>query len=340
MDWQSVDWAALERLRDVFLGRGRAPGGDVAAPSPAGPYWTSARDLESYDFTLGRRIAWKWAAVLEPLLARGWRPPARQLIDWGCGSAIGARSLLAYAPDASFDDVVLWDHSPVATSFAEAAIRARRPGQAVRVADPEQVAIDRAFVLVVSHVLNELDTTGRAALLALARRAAAVLWVEPGTSDDSRALITVREELRTEFHGWAPCPHDGQCGLLAEVNTRHWCHHFARPPTEAFTESGWALFGQRLGIDLRSLPYSYLVLDRRAPARAAGAVRVIGTPRESTGTKRILRCREDDVAEVELVKRVAPALWRTLDKARHDGLLTWTEQDGRITGTPPQDVMS
>jgi ribosomal protein RSM22 (predicted rRNA methylase) len=333
VDWQSVDWAALARLRDVFLGRARAPGGGPAAPAPPGPYWTSVRDLESYDFTFGRRIAWKWAAVLEPLLARGWAPPARQIVDWGCGSAIGARSLLAYTPEGSFDRVVLWDHSPVATTFAEAAIHARRPGQTVQVADPEQVVVDGGFVLVVSHVLNELDPAGRAALLALARRAAAVLWVEPGTSDDSRALIAVREELRTEFHSWAPCPHDARCGLLAEVNARHWCHHFARPPTEAFTESGWAEFGRRLGVDLRSLPYACLVLDRRAPARAAGMARLIGTPREGAGLMRILRCREEGVAEVELVKRTSPALWRTLEKGRHDGLLAWSEQDGRITGT-------
>lgn len=329
MDWHSVDWAALERLREVFLGRAGAAGAET---SP-GPYWTSERDLASYDFTLGRRIAWKWAAALEPLLARGWTPPARQLVDWGCGSAIGARSLLAYAPEGSFDDVVLWDHSPVATAFATAAIQTRRPGLAVRVADPEQVVTDGGFVLVVSHVLNELDPAGRAALVALARRAAAVLWVEPGTSDDSRALIAVREELREMFHAWAPCPHDARCGLLAEVNARHWCHHFARPPTEAFTESGWSEFGRRLGVDLRSLPYAYLVLDRREPPRAAGNARLLGTPRESAGLIRILRCREDGVTEVELLKRTAPALWRMLEKGRHDGLLTWSESEGRITGS-------
>ncbi|MBE2216097.1 MAG: hypothetical protein IAE82_19645 [Opitutaceae bacterium] len=336
MDWQSVDWAALERLREVFLGRGRGRATDAAAPAEGaaaapGPYWTNERDLASYDFTLGRRIAWKWAAVLEPLIARGWTPPARQLVDWGCGSAIGARSVLAYGLEGAFDDVVLWDHSPVATQFAAAAIHARRPTQAVRVAHPDAVVADGGFVLVVSHVLNELDTAGRDALIGLARRAASVLWVEPGTSEDSRALITVREELRDSFHAWAPCPHDASCGLLAEVNARHWCHHFARPPTEAFTESGWSEFGRRLGVDLRSLPYAYLVLDRREPPRAPGAARILGTPRESAGLMRILRCRADGVEEVELLKRTAPALWRTLEKGRHDGLLTWREQDGRVT---------
>lgn len=320
-----MDWPALEQLRDIFLGR--AQGADAVAP-----YWTSERQLASYDFTLGRRIAWKWAAVLEPLFARGWLPPARTLVDWGCGTGIGARSLLAYAPSDSFDEVILWDYSPLATTFATNAIHARHPGLKVRVADPALATEQGAFTLVVSHVLNELDPAGRAALLELAQRAASVLWVEPGTHIDSHALIAVRETLRETFNCVAPCPHDAVCGLLTAANERHWCHHFAVAPTAAFTESGWAEFGRRLGVDLRSLPYSYLVLDRRAPAaaRPADLVRLIGEPRSGTGRMRVLRCRSDGVEEVELQKRSAPGLWRALAKGRHHGLFVWREHQGRI----------
>jgi len=327
VDWQSVDWDALEKLRDVFLGR--MTGG------PTGPYWTSLGQLASYDFTLGRRIAWKWAAVLEPLFARGWISPARQIVDWGCGTGLGARSLLAYAPTATFDEVILWDHSPAATTFAAEAIRARHPHVMVRVADPAETTRDGTFILVISHVLNELDQAGSDAVLALARRAAAVLWVEPGTHADSHALIRARESLRAEFHCIAPCPHDGACGLLTAENARHWCHHLATPPTEAFTESGWTEFGQRLGIDLRRLPYSYLVLDRRAPERPANLVRIIGEPRVSTGLMRILRCQTDGVADVELAKRAAPTLWRMLSKGRHTGLFVWRESAHRIADGSP-----
>ena len=48
-------------------------------------------------------------------------------------------------------------------------------------------------------------------------------------------------------------------------NEAHWCHHFARPPWEIFSDPDWAEYACRMGIDLRSLPYSYLVLDRRDP---------------------------------------------------------------------------
>jgi hypothetical protein len=327
MDWDDVDWVALGRLREVFLGR---------TPSDqTGPYWATARTLESYDFTFGRRIAWKWAAVLEPLIAGGWTPPARLLVDWGCGTGIGARSILAYAGAEAFDEVLLWDHAPAATSFAGSAIRERHPRLTVQVAEPTETVVDGGFVLVVSHVLNELDPAAHLTLLALARRAAAVLWVEPGTSADSRALIAAREALRPGFACWAPCPHDNACGLLVPENQRHWCHHFARPPTEAFTDPGWARFGRELGIDLRSLPYSHLVLDRRAPARPAGLARIIGEPRPGAGLMRLLRCREDGVAEVEVRKRQMPALWRTLERGRHPGVFAWIESNGRVTDGRP-----
>ena len=67
MDWETVDWTALERLREVFLQRAENPG----------PYWQGANDLASYDFTFGRRIAWKWSAVMEEMAVAQWTPPAR-----------------------------------------------------------------------------------------------------------------------------------------------------------------------------------------------------------------------------------------------------------------------
>lgn len=321
MDWNAIDWAVLERLRAHFLDR----------EAGSGPYWQNSRDLEMYDFTFGRRIAWKWAAVLERLFRHRWHPPASRLIDWGCGSGIAARSMLAYAPRGTFDDVNLWDHSPSATSFAASRIAKRFPKVNVRVAEPSAPAAQGdAFVLVISHVINELDDDARANLLGLARQAAAVIWIEPGTPEDSRALIAVREVLRADFQCLAPCLHNEICGLLSPKNERHWCHHFAPPPTEAFTSPGWARFNRMLGIDPRSVPYSYLVLDRQSPPKVRDENRIIGTPRESAGLMRILRCRVDGVTEVELQKRDDPALWKTLHKERHDGTFTWWEKDGRI----------
>jgi ribosomal protein RSM22 (predicted rRNA methylase) len=190
----------------------------------------------------------------------------------------------------------------------------------------------------VSHVLNELDEPSRVQLIALARRAAAVVWVEPGTWKDSRSLIAVREELRDGFTCRAPCPHNERCGMLAEENHRHWCPHFATPPSEAFTESGWGRFSKLMGIDPRSLPYSHLVLDREKPGDPPGLHRLIGRPRQSTGLSRLLTCSENGLRELELQKRDAPSLWKTLDKGRHEDLFDLEEKNGRITRGSPHSA--
>ena len=79
--WNTLDWAALDRLRDRFLAGGQ--GGES--------YWTSRSDLANYNFTYAQRIGWKWDAVLRELKMRKWTPPSKVLLDWGCGSGIASR---------------------------------------------------------------------------------------------------------------------------------------------------------------------------------------------------------------------------------------------------------
>ena len=86
-------------------------------------------------------------------------------------------------------------------------------------------------VLVVSHVLNELDEIARADLAALCRRAETILWVEPGTHEVSRALGNWRERLRAEgLQPVAPCPHAAACGVLGATLFSRLCgRHSLRP---------------------------------------------------------------------------------------------------------------
>src|SRR3954471_18693564 len=111
MNWAELDWSALDRLRTQFL----------RAPSAAEPYWTSAEDLASYDFTYGERIGWKWDQVLRELRLRGWRPRSRPVFDWGCGSGVAARRVIAFFGAENFDALTVWDHSPLACDFAAGA---------------------------------------------------------------------------------------------------------------------------------------------------------------------------------------------------------------------------
>src|SRR3954470_4086812 len=105
MNWETLDWEILDRLRETFLSRDKT----------AGPYWHTITDLECYDFTYGERIGWKWDAVLRELKARGWKPtPGATVLDWGCGSGIaGRRVIQAFGPD-HFSRLLLHDHSALA----------------------------------------------------------------------------------------------------------------------------------------------------------------------------------------------------------------------------------
>ena len=94
-------------------------------------------------------------------------------------------------------------------------------------------------------------------------------------------------------------------------------------------------FGREMGIDLRSLPYSFLVLERprATPPTPAGCSRVIGEPREGKGHLKVLSCHADGVGELVLQKRDAPALFRALRKAEAAAVQRWDIVDGKIVGS-------
>ncbi|MEQ2007983.1 MAG: class I SAM-dependent methyltransferase [Limisphaerales bacterium] len=327
--WDTLDWPALERLRDGFL----------SGAGASGAYWRSRADLANYDLTFAQRIAWKWDAVLAELRLRGWTPPLGDVLDWGCGSGVAGRCVLREFGVENVSSLRLFDRSALAVEFAAARAKAVFPQLTVDSGVPEA---GRIGLLLLSHVLNELSEPERDALLQLARRADAVLWVEPGTHADSRALIAMRERLREDLDLVAPCTHHESCGLLASGNERHWCHNFAAPPPGIMADSNWVRFAQRMGIDLRSLPYSFLVLERRglraAEERFAGWSRVVGAPRVYKGFAKVFCCQASGVRDVTLQKRDAPAVFRRL---RHEEpvllakLCVAGERVGSVEGTLP-----
>lgn len=345
MNWSNIDWEALERLRALFL----------SGAASNGAYWKSPLDLASYDLTYGERIGWKWDAVLDELAQRGWRPgmtaevPAGSsleqpdpekltVLDWGCGSGVAGRRVVRWLGAGQVAALRLWDHSALAADFSAQAARSSFPRLAVEHLTPGFLASGEPVgILVISHVLNELPAGELLALRGLASRAEAILWVEPGTQEVSRALIEIREQLRDSFRLVAPCTHQDACGLLAPGNARHWCHHFARPPAGIFADPNWVKFGQRAGIDLRSLPYSFVALERRRrsdPDSAAAALsRVVGEPRHYKGFAKVLSCEAGGrVVERMLQKRDAPELFKQLRRPEAAMVYRWTIADERIVG--------
>lgn len=325
MTWEELDWPALDRLRAGFL----------EGAATTGPYWKSGGDLASYDFTYGERIGWKWDQVLRELRQRGWAPSSRTMLDWGCGSGTAARRVISFFGPEQFDSLAVWDHSPVACDFAaEAATRAFPSLDVASVTPGFLSSTEPVGLLVISHVLNELPPDALTALRTLVTRAEAVLWVEPGTHAVSRTLGALREEFRPAFQVVAPCTHQGACPILAPGNERHWCHHFAPPPSEIFANSHWVKFGQRAGIDLRSLPYCFLALDRRhgAATSPAGLSRVIGRPEHFKPYARVLNCDATGLAELTVPKRTAPALYKELDRTKEPLVYRWRRDGNSILG--------
>ena len=348
MNWESLDWEVLDRLRETFL----------SGDKTAGPYWHTITDLECYDFTYGERIGWKWDAVLRELQLRQWTPapgnttcgePSRTVLDWGCGSGIAGRRVVDFFGAANFARLLVHDHSGLAMDFAEHQGRQAFPALTVERASVRFLRGDEPIgLLVVSHVVNELDENARAELTELCARARAILWVEPGTHEVSRALGGWREKLRGDgFQLVAPCPHQSPCGVLAAGNERHWCHFFAAPPAGVYADSGWVKFGQRAGIDLRSLPYSFVVMDRSSRRETAGTSglttaatppslsRIIGEPRHYKGYAKIFNCDAGGVTELMLQKRDAPELFKALKHGSDPSLHRWTHENGRITQIYP-----
>ena len=325
MTWKEIDWTALDRLRAGFL----------SGSAAAGPYWQSPADLAGYDFTYGERIGWKWDAVLAELRLRGWQPSARTIHDWGCGSGVASRRVMACFGPENFDALHLWDHSPLACDYAAAAAQTAFPSLTVTTADPS-LNSDPIGLLIISHVLNELSPNATAELDALIARASAVIWVEPGTHEVSRQLGAIRDTLRADFSIIAPCTHAKACGMFLPEHSRDWCHFFAPPPPEIFATPDWVKFGQRAGIDLRSLPYAFFALDR-APAvpPIADASRIIGRPEHFKPYARFLNCDAAGLKELELLKRSASALFKQLDRAKGPLLYRWQRDGGKVHGGGP-----
>jgi SAM-dependent methyltransferase len=328
MNWTELDWKSLDGLRAQFLD---------AKPKEA-PYWKSAEELAHYDLTFGERIGWKWDAVLDELRMRGWSPSRGMVLDWGCGSGIAARRIIGNFGPTAFASLAVWDHSPIAGHFARAAAQRDFPDLDISIASPGFLGGREPIgLLLISHVLNELQPSGFDEIRSLVARSAAVVWTEPGTREASRALGRLRDEFSANFNLVAPCTHSNGCPILTPGNERHWCHHFASPPPAIFSDSNWVKFGQRAGVDLRSLPYSFIALDRKWKSKETGLSRVIGRPEHFKPYARLLNCDATGLLELKVLKRTNPELFKELDRTRRPLVYKWTREGTTITGaSPPQ----
>ncbi|MBI5434047.1 MAG: methyltransferase domain-containing protein [Planctomycetes bacterium] len=321
-DADDVDWDRLLELRDGFL------------DGATGSYWRNAADVELYDTTFGRRIAWKWTAVVDELAARGFVAPGGRWLDWGAGSAIATREMLSRSAQGPIERVTLVDRSAPALEFARKALAKERPKLAVETkteVDAEQGPFD---LVLVSHVISELHPHDLGRLTSLLATARAFVWVESAARDGSRALSAVREQLLAQHDPIAPCAHREACGVLSTGRESDWCHFFAAPPPHVFTSREWALFGRKLGVDLRSLPYSFLAMRARADAQfPAQASRLLGRARAERASLRFLCCEASGLRDRRFLRRHDGKLFNQLSETRlAPKLVRWRFEGDEIVG--------
>jgi SAM-dependent methyltransferase len=291
-----MDWDLIQKMRQGFL--------DTDGHLP--DYWHDERWLSAYDQTLAQRIRWKWEAVLKVLAgALAQVHGIQRIVDWGCGTGIATRSFLALSALPA-PAVSLHDRSPGAMRFAAKQIQKEYPGVPVEPMKKLQVPAE-PFVLLVSHVLSELDDRSYAELTRLAAAAALVIWVEPGRTLESRRLSAVRDELRKAQHILGPCRHDQPCGALQEGREKDWCHFFAPVPREVHQSAFWREFSTRMKIDLRSLPVAWLSTIRPqywsgTPGDQDEAL-VLSRPRVFKGYCRWLACTRDGLCSGDFQKK-------------------------------------
>lgn len=293
--------ARIHRLRELFLAEER---GVRALPD----YWRDEQDLVAYDSVLGARIGWKWDAALAECHDRGFaRADADVVLDFGCGSGIAARRFVAHF---GAREVICHDRSTLAMMFAVRALQAAAPGLA---AQPLRRLDDvRPDVLLVSHVLGELDVAGEQLLRALIARSRRVVFVEPGSRAVARRLSALRDELLPACHVVAPCPHAARCPALA--NPEDWCHFFAPPPPEVFTDSDLVRTARTVGIDARALPYAFLALAKDTAPVPPPHHRILGRPDVGRHGATVQVCEAAGLRTVEVTKRHDAATWRVLKK--------------------------
>lgn len=295
------DWALLQILRERFLG------GTFTDTS----YWESDEVLSQYDATFGQRISWKWLSVLEASrTVLNWEGKF-DVLDWGCGTGIASSSFLQTVGIEKVGSVFLYDKSKRAVSFSQKKLASLFPDVGISSWEQKNYSNNNSLplVLLVSHVLNELSEQNKKELFLLMKKAKVIIWVEPGTPQNSEFLIQWREELRSDFLVALPCPHQEVCGLF-QSRSKNWCHFFAETPTFVFQDPFWKLFSDRMGIDLRSLPVSFfLAVSKTTPSprvlspSADSSKRLLGRARHYKGYSLAVTCEKSGVQEEKILQR-------------------------------------
>jgi len=324
-------WKRLDRLRQIFLEREKDSRGAEA-------YWSDSLDLLAYDLSFARRIANKWESVLERI------PPelrekivSCEWIDWGCGSGVAAETTLKMLGVPK--KISLWDHSSQAIQFSKQKLLSMGVESVEELKNP--LSDFSGKVVLLSHLVNELKDGAQVALLEALKKAEVVIWVEAGSRETSQRLSRSRDRLLgldSEFEVVLPCPHRNPKCPLSKEDAQDWCHFFADVKSSFHRSAFWREFSERIGVDLRSLPFSVLVLKKGVEEpRPETWHRVLGTTRVYKGFLKVQSCNgREGVREYILPKRVDKALFKRVKNLETLALFNWelgaAKDAGKVKG--------
>lgn len=151
----------------------------------------------------------------------------------------------------------------------------------------EKMPSPEKSVVVFSYSLTELSE-----LPTWAKRAEALMILEPSTQQDGRKLLALRQKLIAEGYSmWAPCPHQQPCPLFSQSKT-DWCHDrifFASP-------AWFKAIEQHLPMKNQTLTMSYLLARKMPPLgpHAPQVGRTVGDLLKEKGKDRQLICQSEE----------------------------------------------
>ncbi|MCK2216137.1 small ribosomal subunit Rsm22 family protein [Actinomadura sp. ATCC 31491] len=243
--------------------------------------------------------AMRHAAALMP----GFEPVSQLDAGGGTGAAVWAAADLW----PSLREVTVIEREPHVLDLGRRL--ARTSGAAgVRGAAWRQAAVrpgldrPRADLATMSYALGELPEQDRPDVVRwLARDAALVIVVEPGTPAGYATIAAAREALVQEgLSVVAPCPHDGACPIRPGQD---WCHFSVRLPRTSLhrrLKAGTLSFEDE--------KFSYVAAT--AVPRPRPAARVLRHPQKRKGLVSLRLCTETDGLRDEIVSKRQGELYR------------------------------
>lgn len=274
--------------------RYRAPRGTAAAPLATGKPQALGYLAMMLPATYAQlRGALAATAARIPL----WQP--RTLLDLGSGpgTALWAattqwpslRTLTAWEREAAFVEL----GRELARGSATAAVRDARWERV----DLRQMpaATQRYDVVVLGHVLNELDSEHQRAIVAAAwqRTAGLLLIIEPGTSAAFPVVRAARDQLLgVGAHTIAPCAHDAPCPLIND-----WCHFPQR-----LTRPDFQRYARGAPSQWEDTKYAYAAMATFGPDAPIWA-RIIREPTSNKAYAEIKTSTQDGITTYRALKR-------------------------------------